>query len=140
MHKPDSISAATGPQAPGRSAANQPVVLCVQQRDGDEIKRLARALQAPLADCSCGREVIEVARTRPLACVIAPLQMTDMSAKRLIESLREVAPGLAVIVIADHPEVSEAVTVMRGGAHAVVDRKMLSTGLLLHLAPLVRSR
>ena len=140
VHKREPTATTKGPQAPARKAANQPAVLCVQQRDSEEIKRLVLALQAPLRHCSCGREAIGVARVRPLSCVVAPLLMPDMGAKTLIEALREVAPGLAVIVIVDNPAVSEAVTVMRGGAHAVVDSSILSTGLLLHLAPLLRHR
>lgn len=140
MHKPESTPTVDGPQPPAKSPANQPVVLCVQQPDGDEIKRLVRALQGPSADCRYGCEAIEAARARPVSCVIAPLKMPDMSANALIEALREVAPGLPVIVIVDNPAVSEAVTVMRGGAHAVVDSRILSTGLLVHLAPLLRHR
>jgi DNA-binding NtrC family response regulator len=68
------------------------------------------------------------------------LDLPDMGARTLIESLRQVAPGLAVILIADNPAVSEAVTAMKTGAHAVIDSRLLSTGLLLHIAPLLRGR
>ena len=115
------------------------MVLCVQQRDDAEIRRLVLALQAPVSSCASGGEALQVARARPLACVIVPLVMSDMPARALIEALRKVAPGLAVIVVVDNPAVSEAVTVMRSGAHAVVDSGILSSGLLLHLAPLLRS-
>ena len=118
----------------------RPAVLCVQQRNGDEIKRLLRALRAPLRLCASGLEAIDAARAgSPLTCAIAPLQMPDMGANTLIESLREIAPGLAVIIIVDNPAVSEAVAVMKSGAHAVVDSRILSTGLLRHLAPLLRN-
>ena len=60
-----------------------------------------------------------------------------MSATALIPALRSAAPGLAVIVVLDHPEVSEAVSVMQAGAWAVVDSKVLSTGLFHHVAPLL---
>ena len=79
-----------------------------------------------------------MARERPLACVLAPLDMPDMPARELIERLHEIAPGLPVIVIVDNPAVSEAVTVMRSGAHAVVDGRVLGRGLLPHLASILR--
>jgi DNA-binding NtrC family response regulator len=140
VHKRESTATARRPRASARPGAHPPAVLCVQQRHGEVIKRLVRTLQAPLRHCSGGREAIEIASERALSCVIAPLVMPDMAAKALIEALREVAPGLAVIVIADNPAVSEAVSVMRGGAHAVVDSRILTTGLLLQLAPLLRGR
>lgn len=120
--------------------ARRPPVLCVQYRDGTEIERLLLALETPLTHCTSGQEAIDIARGGPLSCIIAPLELPDMSASTLIESLRAVAPGLAVIVIVDNPAVSEAVTVMRCGAHAVVDSRVLSTGLFHHLVPLLRGR
>jgi DNA-binding NtrC family response regulator len=115
-------------------------VLCVEQRDIAEIERLVQALQAPLLQCTSGAEAIEFVRgDRALICVIAPLLMSDMGAHTLIESLQPIAPGLAVIVIVDSPAISEAVHVMRGGAHAVVERQVLSTSLVVHLAPLIRA-
>ncbi len=114
-------------------------MLCVQQRDDAEIRRLVLALQARLQYCKSGGEALEMAGSRSLACIIAPLEMPDMSARALIERLHAAAPGLAVIVVVDNPAVSEAVAVMRSGAHAVVDGRVLSSGLLPHLAPLLRS-
>ncbi len=119
---------------------SRPAVLCVQQRDSEEIARILAALQAPLRTCADGRAAIEAARAGPLICAIAPLAMADMGASELIGALHEVAPGLAVFVMVDNPAVSEAVTVMRSGAHAVIDSRILSTGLLVHLAPLLRGR
>jgi DNA-binding NtrC family response regulator len=114
--------------------------LWIQQRDGEEIRRLLSTLQAPVRQCASGQEAVELARATPLACAIAPLEMPDMGPGTLIESLQEVAPGLAVIFIADNPAVSEAVTAMKTGAHAVIDSRILSSGLLVHVAPLLRSR
>ena len=122
------------------AAAGRPAVLCVQQRDSEEIQRVLAALQAPVRECPDGRAAIEAAREGPLTCAIAPLEMPDMGASALIGALHEQAPGLAVFVIVDNPAVSEAVTVMRSGAHAVIDSRILSTGLLVHLAPLLRNR
>jgi DNA-binding NtrC family response regulator len=62
-----------------------------------------------------------------------------MSATAMIVALHRVAPGLAVIVIVDDPAVSEAVAVMQAGAHAVVDSRMLSTGLFHNVASLLRA-
>jgi DNA-binding NtrC family response regulator len=132
-----------GPPAAEAAAGvvpGDPSVLCVQQRDSDEIRRVLAALQAPMRECADGRAAIAAARDGPLSCAIVPLQMPDMGASALIDTLHEVAPGLAVFVVVDNPAVSEAVTVMRSGAHAVIDSRILSTGLLLHLAPLLRIR
>lgn len=115
-------------------------MLSVAQSDHAEIERLLGALDTPLRHCSSGREAIDTARRVPFSCAITALKLPDMGARDLIEALREVAPGLAVIVIVDNPAVSEAVAVMRSGAHAVVDSRILSTGLFHHLAPLLRLR
>lgn len=115
------------------------MVLCIEQKQDAEIRRLLLALQATPRFCKTGGEALDVARTQPLSCIIAPLEMADMSARALIETLRTTAPGLALIVIVDNPGISEAVTVMRSGAHAVVDGRTLSSGLLQHLAPLLRN-
>lgn len=123
--------------APAGRNSRQPTVLCVRQRDEGTIRRLVQALQARVHDCQSGGEALAVARSRALACIIAPLEMPDMPARELIERLAEVAPGLAVIVIVDDPAVSEAVSVMRSGAHAVVDGRILARGLLPHLTALL---
>jgi DNA-binding NarL/FixJ family response regulator len=117
-----------------------PAVLYVQQRGSDEIRRVAAALHAPVRECADGGAAIAAARGGPLACAIVPLQMPDMGASALIDALRAAAPGLAVFVVVDNPAVSEAVAVMRSGAHAVIDSRILSTGLMVHLAPLLRAR
>jgi DNA-binding NtrC family response regulator len=117
-----------------------PAVLCVRQRDDDEIRRVLAALQAPMRECADGRAAIAAAHSGPLSCAISPLQMSDMGASELIGALHEAAPGLAVFVVVDNPAVSEAVEVMRSGAHAVIDSRILSTGLMVHLAPLLRAR
>jgi DNA-binding NtrC family response regulator len=113
-------------------------VLCIRQRNEEHIRRVVQALQGRLHHCESGGEALAVARARALACVIAPLEMPDMPAHELIERLHEVSPGLAVIVIVDDPAVSEAVAVMRSGAHAVVDGKVLAGALLPHLSALLR--
>jgi DNA-binding NtrC family response regulator len=113
-------------------------VLCVQQRDSDEIRRVLAALHAPMRECADGRAAVAAAGGSALSCAIVPLQMPDMSASALIDVLHAAAPGLAVFVVVDNPAVNEAVAVMRSGAHAVIDSRILSTGLMVHLAPLLR--
>ena len=122
------------------AAPGQPAVLFVLQRDSEEIRRVLAALQAPVRECADGRGAIAAAQAVPLCCAIVPLQMADMGASALIRSLHAAAPGLAVLVVVDSPAVSEAVAVMRSGAHAVIDSRILSTGLMVHLAPFLRSR
>ncbi len=133
----------TGPAAAEAAAGvlpGLPSVLCVQQRDSDEIRRVLAALHAPVRECADGGAAIAAARDGPLSCAIVPLQMPDMGASALIGTLHAAAPGLAVFVVVDNPAISEAVTVMRSGAHAVIDSRILSTGLMVHLAPLLRAR
>jgi DNA-binding NtrC family response regulator len=130
---------------PGSRGTIQPVpatsskkVLYVQPLAGGEVERLLDAMQAPFKQCAGGKEAVTIAASRPLSCVLTPLQLADMSATKLIDALQQAAPGLKVIVIADNPAVSEAVAVMQAGAHAVVDSRRLSTGLYHHVAPLLR--
>ena len=115
-------------------------MLCLHQRDEVEIGQLLSVLRAPIYYCASGHDAIAIARDGALSCVITPLRLPDAGAARLIRALRRVAPGLAVIVIVDSPGVSEAVEVMRRGAHAVIDSHRLGAGLLHHIAPLVNGR
>ncbi len=118
--------------------ASSKKVLYVQPLAGGEVERLLDAMHAPFRQCAGGREAVTIAASRPLTCVLTPLQLADMSATTLIEALHNAAPGLKVIVIVDNPVVSEAVAVMQAGAHAVVDSRRLSTGLYHQVAPLLR--
>ncbi len=137
---PTSIAGQASAEQRAAAAPGLPAVLSVQQRDSGEIRRVLAALQAPLRECADGQAAIAAAQAVPLCCAIVPLQMPDMDASTLIGGLHSAAPGLAVLVVVDNPAVSEAVTVMRSGAHAVIDSRILSTGLLVHLAPFLRSR
>lgn len=123
-----------------RKPAAGPVVLCLRQRDELEIGQLLSVLGSPIYYCASGRAAVVIARDSALSCVIAPLMLPDTGAAKLIEELHRVAPGLAVIVIVDSPGISEAVEVMRRGAHAVIDSRTLSSGLLHHVASLVHGR
>ena len=117
-----------------------PALLCVQPRDVAEVERLLHVMQTPSRRCASGSEIIAQAQAGPLSCVIAAVRLPDMSASALIDALAKAAPGLAVIVVADNLAVSDAVSVMHSGAHAVIDSRTLSTGLLHHLTPLLRGR
>lgn len=139
MRERKSTPEAGGQRLPTGISGQLPVVLCVEQKHDAEIQRLLIALQATARFCKTGGEALAMARAQPLACIIAPLEMPDMTARALIDTLRTTAPGLALIVTVDSPAVSDAVTVMRSGAHAVVDGANLNSGLLQHLAPLLRN-
>jgi len=117
-----------------------PAVLCLRQRDEVQIGQLLSVLGSPVYYCTSGREAVAIARDGALSCVITPLVLLDTPAATFIARLHRVAPGLAVIVIAENPGISETVEVMRRGAHAVIDSRTLSSGLLHHVAPLVRGR
>ena len=95
------------------------------------------AMRAQVFHSTSAGQAIDKARGKPFCCVITPLQLPDMSAVSLIEALGTAAPGLKVIVVVDAPAVKEAVSVMRAGAHAVVDSRLLSTGLFHNVAPLL---
>ena len=120
-----------------RNPVSRPAVLCLHQHDEIEIGQLLSVLGSPIYYCSSGREAIAIARAGALSCVLTPLRLPDTGAVKLIRALHRVAPGLAVIVIVDSPGISEAVEVMRRGAHAVIDSRTLNSGLLHHVAPLV---
>jgi len=120
------------------SAGPKKKVLYVQPLAGGEVERLLDAMQAPFKQCADGREAVTIATSSALSCVLAPLQLADMSATALIDALQQTAPGLKVIVIVENPAVSEAVAVMQAGAHAVVDSRRLSAGIYHHVAPLLR--
>ena len=109
-------------------------------RDGaiDEVERVLRAMKAQVDRCASGTAAVDRVRSRAYRCAITPLQLPDMDAHTLISALQETAPGLKVIVVLDTPGVSDAVAVMRAGAHAVVDSRLLSTGLFHNVAPLLR--
>lgn len=125
---------------PATVAATRPAVLCVQQRDSAKIRSVLSALQAPVLDCRDGAAAIAAAGGKTLSCAIAPLAMPDMPAGTLIAGLHAVAPGLAVLIVVDGPAIADTVALMRAGAHAVIDGAVVSTGLMVHLAPLLRGR
>lgn len=127
------------PENPPAEGGQGAVILYVDERADTDAERLLRAMAPNLIRCASGREAIDIVRTRSVACVVATLLLADMSATALIPVLRSMAPGLAVIVVLDRPEVSEAVSVMQAGAWAVVDSKVLSTGLYHHVAPLLEA-
>jgi DNA-binding NtrC family response regulator len=123
-----------------RTRATGPAVLCLRQRDEVEIGHLLGVLHSPIYYCANGCEAIAIARDGTLCCVLMPLVLPDIAAATLIDELHRVAPGLAVIVIVDSPGISDAVEVMRHGAHAVIDSRTLNAGLLHQVAPLVNGR
>jgi two-component system response regulator FixJ len=106
-----------------------PHVLLVQERAGSVIEQLLRGMPAPLRRCASARTAIDCATTQPLSCVVTTLTLPDMSAKAMISALRRVAPGVAIIVLVDNPVVGEAAGVMKAGAHAVIDSRLIGTGL-----------
>jgi len=112
----------------------------MQQRDSGPIMHVLSALQATACECADGASAIAMTRTAPMSCAIVPAQMPDMTASRLIAELHAAAPGLAVLVVADSPAISDTVAFMRAGAHAVIDSRILSAGLMVYLAPLLRGR
>jgi DNA-binding NtrC family response regulator len=122
------------------SPAPRPAVLCVRQHRDAEIGRFLGVLGTPIRYCTSGGEAIAIARAGALCCVISPALLPDMAAAQLIDELHRVAPGLAVIVIVDGPLISEAVEVMRRGAHAVIDSHTLHADLLRQVAPLAQGR
>jgi two-component system response regulator FixJ len=110
-------------------------ILCVLERSGSVVERLLRAMHAPVQRCASGQAAVEIARAQPLACVIATLHMQDMNAQTLVAALRRAAPGLAIVILVDKPAAAEAGAIMRAGAHAVIDSRVLGTGLLQMLLP-----
>lgn len=139
MPRPISKTGKRPKAVPGVAAASWPAVLCVQQRDSGKIRRVLAALQSPVLECRDGASAIAAARRKALSCAIAPRDMPDMAASMLIAELHAAAPGLAVLVVVEGPAISDTVALMRSGAHAVIDSRILSTGLMVHLAPLLRS-
>ena len=134
QEKPGAVAAGAA------AAASRPAVLCVQLRDSGQIRHVLSALQATACECADGASAIAMARAAAMSCAIVPAQLPDMPANRLIAELHAAAPGLAVLVVADSPAISETVSYMRAGAHAVIDNRILSAGLMVYLAPLLRGR
>ncbi len=103
-----------------------------------EIERLLTAMRVPWEACGPGSDTLEAVR-REAACLIAPCGKGRESARSLIEAVHRIAPGLAVIVVIDNPDVADTVAAMRGGAHAVIEGSALATGLLHQVSPLLQS-
>lgn len=104
-----------------------------------EIERLLTAMRIPWEACAPGIDTLEAVR-REAACLIAPFgKGRDGGPRSLIEAVHQVAPGLAVIVVLDNPDVADTVAAMRLGAHAVIEGGALATGLLHQVSPLLQS-
>jgi DNA-binding NtrC family response regulator len=103
-----------------------------------EIERLLTAMRVTWEACAPGAGTLEAVR-RDAACLITPFGNSKDGARSLIEAVHRVAPGLAVIVVLDNPDVAATVAAMRSGAHAVIEGGALATGLLHQVAPLLQS-
>ena len=103
-----------------------------------EIERLLTTMRIPWEPCAPGVGTAEAVR-REAACLIAPFAPNDDGARALIETVHRIAPGLAVIVVIDDPDVAATVAAMRLGAHAVIEGKALAAGLLHQVAPLLQN-
>jgi len=95
-------------------------------------------MRLPWEACAPGADTLAAARRDP-ACLITPCGRAADGAEALIEAVHRVAPGLAVIVVIDNPDVAATVAAMRLGAHAVIDGRALATGLLHQVTPLLPS-
>jgi DNA-binding NtrC family response regulator len=133
-------AAAAAPADRPQSLQRRHPVLVVDDGGGyaGEIKRLLTAMRMPWEACAPGPGTIEAVRHDP-ACLITPGGNGADWAGTLIEAVHEVAPGLAVIVVIDNPDVAATVAAMRVGAHAVIDGRALATGLLHQVTPLLQS-
>ena len=103
-----------------------------------EIERLLTAMRVCWRACAPGADTLEAVR-HEAACLIAPCGKGKESPQSLIEAVHQIAPGLAVIVVIDNPDVADTVAAMRGGAHAVIEGSALATGLLHQVSPLLQS-
>jgi DNA-binding NtrC family response regulator len=103
-----------------------------------EIERLLTAMRVSWETCGPGRDTLDAVR-REAACLIAHCGNGKEIPGSLIEAVHQVAPGLAVIVVIDNPDVADTVAAMRGGAHAVIEGGALATGLLHQVSPLLQS-
>jgi DNA-binding NtrC family response regulator len=102
------------------------------------IERLLTAMRVAWEACAPGSDTLEAVR-RDAACLIAPFGKGEDGPRSLIEAVHQVAPGLAVIVVLDNPDVADTVEAMRLGAHAVIEGSALATGLLHQVSPLLQS-
>jgi len=103
-----------------------------------EIERLLTAMRVSWEACTPGAGMLEAVR-HEAACLIISFGNGGDGAQKLIEDVHRVAPGLAVIVVIDNPDVAATVAAMRLGAHAVIEGGALATGLLHQVTPLLQS-
>jgi len=132
-------AAAAAPLDRPQALRRQPVLVV---DDGgahaSEIERLLTAMRVPWEACAPGADTLEAVR-REAACLITPFGNGKDGAQTLIEAVHRVAPGLAVIVVIDNPDVAATVAAMRLGAHAVIEGGALATGPLHQVTPLLQS-
>ncbi|MCC7463645.1 MAG: hypothetical protein IT480_14425 [Gammaproteobacteria bacterium] len=103
-----------------------------------EIQRLLTAMRVNWEACGPGNDTLNAVR-REAACLIAHCGQGKEIPVSLINAVHQIAPGLAVIVVIDNPDVADTVAAMRGGAHAVIEGGALATGLLHQVSPLLQS-
>lgn len=113
------------------------ILLCVRQPGDEALSHLLARLRFESRDCADGAAALREAALGNASAVIAPARMADMGVAELIERLRPVAPGLAVLVLTDQAQLSGTVELMRQGARAVVDRASLESELPRQLASLM---
>lgn len=130
----------TRPNDLAPAQARQPIV-CIADADPgvrDGVRALLGTLGADVRTYSTGADLLaEVADDQP-ACVIADLQLPDMSGLELLEALRERHCTAPAILLSTEADVSSAVAAMRGGALDFIEKPYIDRALLTQVAPLLR--
>jgi two-component system, LuxR family, response regulator FixJ len=101
----------------------------------DERRRLSMAktlgeMGAPLVQFGTAADVLAATPPNSTGCAVIEHPLPDMTGCEIVERLSLAAPGLAVVVVAQAPTVSEAVSVMRKGAVDVLEWPVSDSALL----------
>jgi two-component system, NarL family, invasion response regulator UvrY len=94
-----------------------------------EILRQAMA-DAAFGDAATGEEAITRARLETWDILILDISMPDKSGLDVLKELRQIRPGLPVLILSMYPEEQFAVRALRAGAAGYVTKRTAATELV----------
>jgi two-component system, NtrC family, response regulator HydG len=87
-----------------------------------------------IVSAASGQEAMEKLKQDAVALVISDLRLPDLDGIELLKRVREIQPGVEVVMITGHASIEKAVEAMRLGAYDFIEKPLESTALLKTVA------
>lgn len=115
--RPGRLPQLTPMPSPKSEGAVGRILIVDDQADVRQLLAMVLSMQRwEVETCASGAQAIELARTRKFHVAIVDLMMPAMDGMATMGALKQVAPGIEVIIATAHATVETAITAMREGA------------------------